>query len=211
MSGKLWRGSIAVALSAVVAMVLVAGCGVSTNDKPEPISGENLDEVLTNGSPEDTLPGNPQNTVPVTIWLLKSDPDAGPQLTDVPRRAPLNGADPADPTLWVETLLGQPPTEAENSQGISTAIPLDAHLTETPIRAGSVLIVSLSRDFYSLRGDTGRAALAQLVYTATEIPGITEVSFEVEGEPVPVLDGNGESVDDRPVRRADYHALVPGG
>jgi spore germination protein GerM len=198
-------------LSAVVAMVLAAGCGVSTNDKPEPISGENLDEVLANGSPGATLPVNPQDTVPVTIWLLKSDPDAGPRLTDVPRRAPLNGADPVDPTLWLETLLGQTPTEAENAQGFSTAIPLDAHLTDTPIRSGSVLVVSLSTDFYSLRGDTGRAALGQLVYTATEIPGITAVSFEVEGDPVPVLDGNGESVDDRPVRRADYVALVPGG
>jgi spore germination protein GerM len=52
--------------------------------------------------------------------------------------------------------------------------------------------------------------VAQLVYTATNIPGVVGVTFELSGQPVQVPAGNGQLVPaSTPVGKADYAEQAP--
>lgn len=192
-------------LAVVVVSFALVACGISTSDKPKPIDRENLPAELaeTDSDPLDSLPPNPDAIRAVPIWFLAAD-DSEIRLTSVTRRVPL----PADAGLRLETLLSQGPTPEENQEGISTAIPADAKLTRPPEQVGVVLSVNLSTSVYELRGESAREAFAQLVYTATEIPGVDAVQFLLDGDPVAVPDGEGES-DLAPRRREDYANLRP--
>ncbi len=72
------------------------------------------------------------------------------------------------------------------------------------------ITVDGDRATVDLRGALDRAvgadridALAQMVYTLTELPPITRVRFELEGEPIEVPTRDGE-LTSRAVTRADY-------
>jgi spore germination protein GerM len=52
-------------------------------------------------------------------------------------------------------------------------------------------------------------AVAQLVYTATSIPGAIEVRLAIEGHPIDAARGDG-SLSNSPVRPSDYPGLAPG-
>jgi len=51
-------------------------------------------------------------------------------------------------------------------------------------------------------------AIAQVVYTATQQPGVTGVSFEIAGQGIQVPTASGVQVS-RPVGRADYAPQAP--
>jgi spore germination protein GerM len=106
-------------------------------------------------------------------------------------------------------LLGAGPA-AEEDEELRTALPEGA-ATGLSVRAG-VASVAVSRDFRDLAAAEQRLAVAQLVLTITSRPGIGQVLFTVDDEPVSVPKGDG-SLADGPVSRDDYSALVspPGG
>jgi hypothetical protein len=101
-------------------------------------------------------------------------------------------------------LLGAGPTSSEDEQ-LRTALQ-DGAATGLSVRAG-VASVAVSRDFRDLAAAEQRLAVAQLVMTITSRPGIGQVLFTVDGEPVPVPKGDG-SLADGPVSRDDYSSLV---
>jgi hypothetical protein len=105
----------------------------------------------------------------------------------------------------LELLLAGPPP------GLATSIPAGTHLRGLSISDG-VATVDLSGEFGSGGGSgastglTGR--LAQVVYTLTQFPSVTGVSFELDGKPVSTLGGEGIALD-RPQTRADYEDETP--
>jgi spore germination protein GerM len=197
----------AFALAAVIAVA--AGCGVSTNDEPQPIARENVpsDLLETEAAAGEEPVADPTDLQQVPVWFLVDDGETI-KLHKVMRGVPW----PVQTELRIDALLNPDgPTPDERSQGISTAIPGDARLTAVPTQDGTVLEVSLSDDFYELRGNTFMRAVAQLVFTATEMPGVLAVRFvNQDGRFIEVLDDEGESRDE-PVGREDYTNLDPEG
>lgn len=190
------------AVTAAAVLTAVAGCGVSTNDQPEPIANENVPAELLETEIQ-PLPAEPTTGDHVTLWFLQTD-DEGTHLEQVDRLVP----PPAGEQLRLEALL-EGPTAAENRDGISTAIPSTALMPEPPEIVDGVLWITLSDVFYELRGDSMINAAAQVVYTATSIPGIEGVQFVQENdEPINVLNGEGESTEG-PLGPADYENLAP--
>ena len=90
----------------------------------------------------------------------------------------------------------------------------DLRLTvhEKPLQAAvpgaQVLTLDLSEQFTTVVGQRFIAAVAQIVYTATDLDGIEAVSFRVEGEDFPVNDENG-AAQEEPVDRLDFVGLAP--
>ena len=146
------------------------------------------------GRPADPVPGRGEE-IPVegTVFLLFKG-----RLSPVPRELP-----PAVslPEALVVALLEGPAQD--------TAIPRNTRLISIEVDLG-IATVNLSDEFES--GATGvplAQKLAQIVYTLTEKETrIVGVLFEIEGQPIPVLTGNGLVVE-HPVTRRDYARFAP--
>jgi spore germination protein GerM len=108
----------------------------------------------------------------------------------------------------LEALLA-PPTTEEQARGITTSIPADTVLLSTElIEADRELVIDLSRSLFDIQGQELRNAFAQLVWTVTEVEGVDQVRFLVDGEEYRVPDEEGieqpGAVDTR-----DYRTLAP--
>jgi spore germination protein GerM len=181
------RGGAALALS-VLLLAGVTGCGLSTNDEPEAID-DPVPEPADSGSESADL-GGADSTEVVQVWFLRTDDEGESHLVGVERKVP----PPATQSRVLDVLIQEPPTDRERDDGISTAIPDDVTLNEEPeLRSDHTLIVELSPDFYDLQGDTARNAFAQVVFTATGLPGVDMVQFERDGEVFRAVDGEGQS------------------
>ena len=67
--------------------------------------------------------------------------------------------------------------------------------------------LSFSAEFADVPSRTERLAVAQVVYTATSVPGISSVRFSVQNMPIDVPTATGRLVS-RPVIRDDYADLL---
>jgi hypothetical protein len=150
------------------------------------------------GRPADPVPGRGEE-IPEegTVFLVNKG-----RLAPVPRELP--PAVSLSEALVVALLEG-PVRESP----LDTSIPLNSRLIAIQVDQG-IATVNLSAEFES--GATGvplALKLAQIVYTLTEKETrIVGVLFEIEGEPIPVLTGNGLVVEN-PVTRRDYARFAP--
>jgi hypothetical protein len=195
-------GRAAAALALLVAAAVTGGCGLSTNDEPETIRDNVPPDLLDEA--ESASPGEAtEDTETAFVWFLNTDSETDTYLVRAERQVPR----PATQTNVLETLITEPPSEMERLDGISTDVPEDVTLTATPRQtSGGVLIVDLSEDFYELQGETARNAFAQIVFTATGLPGVDEVQFQRDGEVFNAVDGDGQSRRD-PLGRNDFDKL----
>jgi germination protein M len=117
---------------------------------------------------------------------------------------------PETPAVGAEAVraLLSGPAEAEIDAGLTTAIPTGTRLLGLDIADG-VATVDLSEEFASGGGSLSmQARAAQVVHTLTQFPTVGSVSFELEGEPVEALGGEGLVLAE-PVDRGDFEDVAP--
>ncbi|HUF96756.1 MAG TPA: GerMN domain-containing protein, partial [Ilumatobacter sp.] len=105
----------------------------------------------------------------------------------------------------IEVLLNGPNEEELDAQYLSN-IPSGTEVLSTRSQ-GNVLTIDLSRDLIGLTGGPLAQAVAQIVYTATELDGVEAVQITVEGELLPLPKGNGDSTTGR-LQVYDYPNFV---
>lgn len=141
-----------------------------------------------------TTPAAQTVTDDLFVYLLRDGKIAAAQ-----RPVEIEGNRPGRASL--RALLAGP-TEAEEDAGLTTGIPNGTDLNDVTLDdATDVATVDLSDDFLSPpRSDEPDAEeealiylgrLAQVVYTLTQFPSITSVTFQIDGEPLtdlPVLE-----------------------
>jgi hypothetical protein len=71
-----------------------------------------------------------------------------------------------------------------------------------------IATIDVSDSFADLSGADQVVALAEIVYTATARPGVGQVVFTLEGEPIEIPRGDGSLSSDA-VTRADYASWAP--
>jgi spore germination protein GerM len=190
--------------AAVLAVAVLAGCGVSTDDRPHEISQSNVPEGFDEVPSPAAAEGTAQPGEAVPIYLLH---DEGGEVTLARRRRTV----PRPPTdsAVLDALLLEGPTRAERRSGITTAIPSSTRQASASERVGGgVLVIDLSSGLFEVAGFDLRNAYAQIVCTADEIPGVRAVEFEIDGQPEEAFDGDGQSTDG-PMRCDDYDQLLP--
>ncbi len=145
------------------------------------------------GTTEVTAPSD-VNTELSTIWFVQNERLAA---------AYRSGGDLQES---FEALLAGP-TDAD-PDALATAIP-DGVTLRGLIMDGDVITVDLSRSFESEGGSLSMTErVAQVVYTLTEIPGVTRVAFSLDGEPVTTIGGEGIQVSP-PVGRDSFDTVKP--
>lgn len=184
-------------LAAVLNALLAAACGAPTDDAPRALPANDVPFGLLAPDPASTTTVHPAASSEVTIYL------AGPErLVPVERRVPA----PASVEKVVRALLTGP-TDAEARRGLRSAINPGTTVLSAPVEAG-IATIDLSGDFAVGAGPEQIVALAQVVYTATELGGVVGVRFTLGGRPAEVPDGDG-TLSQTPLGRAAYASFAP--
>ncbi len=181
--------------------VVLGACGVQLDEGPRDVAVQSVPYELLEPSTTTTSEPRPLPTFqPTTVYLL----DNNDLLRAVRRQLP------GEPTVEgaIQSLLTQP-SEAEGNSGLGSAIASNTVL-RGPIQGpvDGVVTIDLSSEINEVAPQGVRRALAQIVYTATSIPGVTGVLFQVDGEERSVLNAAGESTSE-PLTRDDYRELLP--
>lgn len=181
----------------------LAGCGLSPNDDPQAIATDDLPADLVDPNPSTSTTLSPMATTAVTVYLLARDGDAT-RLSPVRREV----EDAARPGERIDALL-QPTTEKEQADGLISSIPTDTVLLKTELNpADQELVVDLSGALFDVQGKELANAFAQLVWTVTEMEGVRQVRFRVDGQPYRAP--NAEGIEQPgAVTSADYRSLAP--
>ncbi|MBK9179991.1 MAG: GerMN domain-containing protein [Acidimicrobiales bacterium] len=189
---------------ALLGVVAVAGCGVTTEGDDRPLDATDVPAGLldTPPSPSTTAAGPaPTALVPVPTYGFELYLVLDDRL--VPVRRQLSGPPDLDDVL---ELVAAGPRPAEQDQGYRSVLGDPVVVTGTPPVGGQVTI-DVGDAFTSLSGADQLLALAQVVYSVTSLPGVGRVAFTSGGAPIDVPRADGLLVAGS-VSRDDYAALV---
>ena len=168
----------------VLAVVLgaVGGCGIESDSAPRDVGANERSLTGNAGSEGDEAGGTSR------IYLVAPAEAGDPSLLRSTTRDVESGAFP----LITSLLAG--PNEEELASRLVTNIPQETELLSTR-SSGDVLFVDLSPEITELSGESLVLAVAQIVFTATEIDGVREVRLRVDGLDQRWPKGDGETID----------------
>jgi spore germination protein GerM len=186
------RASAACAL----ACVLLAACGVRSQDAPEQLPPDVLpSELQASAGPPTEQPTEPSPATSTTVRVYLVE---GGRLVPVDRPARQQSLEDALSALLTAG-------EARGSQ--RSAVP-PGTVVERLERRGDLLSVELSVQFGQVRGRDQVLAVAQVVWTATEFPPVQQVDLLVGGRRIELPVQQGE-VSAGPAGRDDYRSVGP--
>lgn len=200
------RGALAslVRIAVLLGLLLaVTGCGLSPNDEPQAIEADDIPADILDPNPPTSTTLSDLPTGFVTVYLIVRKGETT-RLSPVQR-------DVTDPTSRgaAITALLEPTSDQEQQQGLSSSIPSDTVLLDTTyVQDGRELVVNLSGALFDIQGKELANAFAQLVWTVTELDGVHQVRFKVDGEAYRAPNAEGIEQDGA-VTRSDYGALAP--
>jgi germination protein M len=201
-------GTLAVIVAALFGIV-VASCGAGNGAEsagPVPTGAPGGDiggtssetETATSSGGSSTSSGS-ATLVQHEVWFTRDE-----SLFMVKRSV---ASTPRIGTAALESLLAGPGPR-EQAAAVGSQIPAGTQLLGLSVEDG-VATVDLTSEFESGGGSASmNMRIAQIVYTLTQFPTVKGVLFELDGERVDVLGGEGVVVD-QPVTRKDYRNLVP--
>lgn len=194
-------GGVRAALLMGAVVLGATGCGIPTATSPTPIARSDVPYHLLDPATTTTTTV-PRSTpaVGVTEQIYLVAPDG--HLVAVAREV----AVPASQTQVLGALLAGP-TATESASGILSYLG-DTGVQVTTDAASGVATVHFATDPIQVVGPDQTLAIAQVVYTVTQQPGVTGVSFEIGGTPIEVPTAAGAQVPG-PVSRADYAPQAP--
>ena len=196
---------------ALVALAALPSCAVAGSGSFSPIDSSEIPISLSQATT--TVP-------PTTTTTIETSTDTGETINELVDlyfilgtrllKVQTSVVSPASPEQAM-TLLGSGPLNDPSYVGLRTAIPqlLDSQIDVTRGVANVTVPQSLLR---LLAPNDQRLAIAQIVATLTSRPGIGQVTFFVDGSPIPVPRGRGDVVPGgTPVTFDDYAMLIIGG
>lgn len=184
----------------LVLCLVGAACGVPRDADPRALPATDVPFGLLD--PSTTAAGTPSSVDPedpgtVLVYLVDSRDEL---LVEVARQV----RPPANVSDAIEALLAQP-AEAELARGYGTRIPPETRLIDVELIL-ELVTINLSEDF--LASSDALLGFAQVVFTANQAAGIEEVLFEIEGEPIEAIGGDGELTAE-PLTVNDYATVAP--
>lgn len=180
---------------------IVTGCGVRGQSAETRIGRDDVPFELLEATPDggEATPGDDDAPVRQTTIFLESAGGLLPVTRELP--APVR-------TGEVLRALAAGPTPDEEAFGLQTAI-TSGRAAPSVRREGALAVVELDDAFFN-EGADQITALAQIVFTLTDLEPISRVRFLVGGEPAEVPRADGVLTSE-PVGREDYASLAPGG
>lgn len=201
------RGAPLVVATVVAAVALLGACGLREDEDPRILASDAVPAELAEPTPASTVPE--ESSVPQRIYIIEtrgSQEDILPYLVPMARTS---GDDDYYRQVIEKLVTFRPPENAP----YTTAIPpttgvLDVRLVEGPDGERDVLEINLNQ--LDVSGGTRlKLAVAQMVFTATDLADVRGVRFLLNGSPVAVPLDDGESETGAVVTKADFPQLNP--
>ncbi len=181
------------ALPLAVLGTAAPACGIPDDREPILMPGGVVAPVL---APSEPAPETPLTEV--SVFLVQAE-----QLVEVVRRAGVG-----DLSGVLSRLLAGP-REGEFAGGVRTAISPETGLRSARVEADTA-IVDLTAALVEVGGQEQILAVAQIVLTATSVPGVGQVRLLLEGQAVEVPRADGTLTSDA-LRAGDYEGLLRAG
>jgi hypothetical protein len=190
----------AAVLPGLAALLVAAGCGVPTGAAPTTIAPSDVPYGLASpSSPSATPPTSAPREDQPRVFLV------GPDDALVPRGREVPGAGSEGLSALLDR-LADGPTADERGEGLSTALPPGVRLSVADVDGGTVT-VDLGGGAEAPSARESRTAVAQIVLTATSLPGVTAVRLTADGVPVEAPLPSGE-LTSTPLTAADYAGFL---
>jgi len=182
----------------VVGVIIVAvavGCAVPVDSRPRAIDARNVPfDLLAPTSSTSSTVSPPVAVENAVVYLVKDNATLVPVNREVP--SPPNARS-------VLRALFSGPNEADVGRGLSSAVTSGTTLKSVDGPINGLLTIDLTEDVLSVVGQRQIQALAQIVFTATELADVDRVLFEFEGRRRDVPRGDGRLTSE-PLGRRDY-------
>ncbi|HEU0171056.1 MAG TPA: GerMN domain-containing protein [Acidimicrobiales bacterium] len=188
--------------AAALGTCALGACGIPADSEPRAITEEQIPDTTT------TTPdvGDEGQTRSVELYFTRFDGNRD-VLTTVEHEVPTGGeSGRPTPATVLEALLSGVPDDAADP-AVVTKIPADTSLASQPELNGGILTVDLDNGISGVQGDGARLAFGQMVCTVDLLDGVEGVVFEIEGDPVYPLVGDGET-SSAPLTCASYDNLL---
>jgi spore germination protein GerM len=189
------RAAVARALAAAVALSVGAGCAIQPDNSPRDIP------AAERGQLEPVPPGAGEATGQSRIYLVAGDGSDG----DGQLRTVLRDVEPPSADAVLRTLIDGPNQE-EFDAGMTSPLPPTTTLHSARPVAG-ILNVDISGEILELAQSSLRDAVAQMVFTGSELDSVRAVQIRVDGQSQAWPDGSGE-LQTRPLTIYDYPGLA---
>ena len=178
--------------------ILLTACGVPEDPTPRVLEASALPPELV--KPSTTTTSTEPLAPRQTVYLYFADGEA---LGDPVER---ELATPAGAVAALEALIAGP-TETEAGDGLTSALPTETVILSSDLTNGVLRVDLAEGALEQIEGELQRLAIAQLVYTATDLSGVDWLWVQIEGEPraLPTDEGDVEA----PVGRVHYESLGP--
>lgn len=180
------RGSRARVRLGLVATVVVASttlssaCSIAPDSAPRDIASEDRDLLISGTATADEASGE------ALVYLVApNEPGQQRQLRSVQRDVA------ATPEAVLDALFTGP-SQGELDSRFVSAVPAETRLLSAR-RAGNILFVDISGEINDLTGEALSLAVAQIVFTASELPGVQVVRLRVNGDDQAWPRGEGQS------------------
>ncbi len=170
------RRSLAAAL--IAGCVLLASCGLKAEKQPHEISDRALTDLLSPSSSTTTPSGDA--ALQASLYFVQGE--------KLKRVFVLAGGRSVSIGRALTLLLNGPPPGA--GKGLTTSIPPGTTLRQASL-SGSTLRIDLSGEIKALGGTAAKAAYAQLVFTALDLPGVSSVRFAIDGDNIDGITDDG--------------------
>lgn len=174
---------------AVLAAAALVGCSVAADDAPRDIEPSRA-EVTTQQQGANLRAAGAER-----IYLVVDLPGLPSRIEPVPR-------DVGDDLAALTAALLAGPTNDEFINRYRSALPSGIAVNVVQ-RSGARILLDVSDQIQSLSGESLVLALAQIVYTMSDISGVTSVDITVAGEDARWPTSSGEFQDD-PLTVFDY-------
>jgi spore germination protein GerM len=188
-------------------LATIAACGIPSDESPRVINAEALPpELNPNATTTTVLCGAGQACEARDFFYVTTD-----QLSQTPRLVVQSRDVPAVPENQViltvlRALLARP-----DGTDIGTRIPENVELISADLNDAGTLTLTFSSELRDVTDEGLRLAAAQIVFTASELPGVEAVQFNIVDEGgetstgIPDQDGNSKQI----VTTADYNTYAP--
>ena len=191
----------------VLGVVLVAGCSVSTTGEFERIPQSDIPFGLASAVTTSTSSTTTTPPVEVATDVVEEPVDLFFVTSSSVVRVQRNVASPAT-VAQVLALLVEGPSNDPAYAGLRSTLPMGFQ-AEVGVTRGVAQVDATRAFLTALQPGDQRLAIAQIVLTLTSRPGVGQVIFTVDGEPIAVPRGRGDLVESgTPVTFDDYVNLV---
>jgi spore germination protein GerM len=201
--GALVVGALAVATG-------LASCGIPNDDEPRAIPLDAMPSSLSEAPISTSTTLDQTTTLRETIFLVSANPASGtsterlePKVVDIP-----NPADPDDLARALLERLTSTTQDDITTPGLRNAIPSDTRVLDATLRDDGVLDLNLSGNLADIESNLQRLALAQIVFTATGVNGVTAVLVSIDGQPAAVPAEAGAVPAGQPISRQSYPTFL---